>query len=669
MEIRDDQLNHIGTTEELVPSQSALPSDDPADKASRKRERELSMEPATPHRTPAEIESENSDPKDRRTPAKKNRTSTQLDATEEEEEEESGSGVSESPPTESKIRQISQGVEDMTWKHIRKDSTSERDHEMDVHNAETKTDHQITTEVSDTHEGVAAQRGDDLEEEPIKAKVAGGDEVAVPPVLLQGENPPQIIDNVGEDEHAGQADPAEVPPDAQPSDPAPLFDNPEVHPEVSATSAIPPVPPSSSPHSRRSSESEAEAEKGLKRKLRDRTVSERFVPGEVEEHTSATAPKAGATKRQRDDADSDANPRVTKRPTPPPEESEGNTEKVETSPSHSNTTPATPSTSKISGFMAYASTSSPFASVAGPSVFNKSKTPPASSSPFASTSTSFASAFATTPSSSPTKSSTNSSETPLPQKRTGFEAFASTSSPFASVAKRPKSPPPPAFGGLARSRSPSRHPTSTRSGNAFSASAFSAYAAGGAQGFSASKPRSERASPAPSEGSTRGTSVFDAGTKDDAEEESGNGAVSFSERLRSHKDDEDSEESDRVKLTEQEVHTGEEDEETMYQVRGKLYALSAQNQWKERGTGMLKLNVRREDGTGARLIMRKEAVYTVLLNATLFKGMKCFIAQDPRYIRFSVFESGTATHYNLRVQSAKAAEELIDEINSHIPGE
>lgn len=49
------------------------------------------------------------------------------------------------------------------------------------------------------------------------------------------------------------------------------------------------------------------------------------------------------------------------------------------------------------------------------------------------------------------------------------------------------------------------------------------------------------------------------------------------------------------------VHTGEEDEETVYQVRGKLYALSPQNQWKERGTGTLKLNLRREDGTGARL--------------------------------------------------------------------
>lgn len=54
-------------------------------------------------------------------------------------------------------------------------------------------------------------------------------------------------------------------------------------------------------------------------------------------------------------------------------------------------------------------------------------------------------------------------------------------------------------------------------------------------------------------------------------------------------------------------------------------------------------------GTDGFLVMRKEAVYTVLLNATLFKGMKCFLAQDPRYIRFSVFEEGATTHYNLRV--------------------
>lgn len=105
----------------------------------------------------------------------------------------------------------------------------------------------------------------------------------------------------------------------------------------------------------------------------------------------------------------------------------------------------------------------------------------------------------------------------------------------------------------------------------------------------------------------------------------------------------------------------------MHQVRGKLFVLSEQNSWKERGTGTLKLNVRKSDGAGARLgtslhlsarstilifvvVMRKEAVYSLLLNVTLFHGMACSLAQDPRYVRFSVFESGIPTHYNLRVR-------------------
>lgn len=49
--------------------------------------------------------------------------------------------------------------------------------------------------------------------------------------------------------------------------------------------------------------------------------------------------------------------------------------------------------------------------------------------------------------------------------------------------------------------------------------------------------------------------------------------------------------------------TGEEDDQTIHQVRGKLFFLVDGNQWKERGTGLLKLNVKRSDGSGARLGM------------------------------------------------------------------
>lgn len=48
------------------------------------------------------------------------------------------------------------------------------------------------------------------------------------------------------------------------------------------------------------------------------------------------------------------------------------------------------------------------------------------------------------------------------------------------------------------------------------------------------------------------------------------------------------------------VPTGEEDEQTVCQVRGKLFTLDS-GAWKERGMGIMRLNVRRDNGTGARL--------------------------------------------------------------------
>ena len=51
------------------------------------------------------------------------------------------------------------------------------------------------------------------------------------------------------------------------------------------------------------------------------------------------------------------------------------------------------------------------------------------------------------------------------------------------------------------------------------------------------------------------------------------------------------------------MSTGEEDENTKYSLRTKLYSMEPDGGWKERGVGVLKLNVRREDGKGARLGM------------------------------------------------------------------
>ncbi|KAL7280310.1 hypothetical protein ACG7TL_005224 [Trametes sanguinea] len=640
------------------PAQLSTPPDELNDsKTSRKREREVSLEPATPQATTVDVESGSAESKERRAPAKKNRTSAGvLEATQEETEEEAG--TSGSPPHETKIRQISQGVEDITWQQMQKDAPPAGEQKMDE-------DAATAAQVEDAADPTQTKLSQTTSADASKA---GSEEAVEVPPLLQGENPPIIDDSTGDIEDTGAAAGAEQPANAHvPGAPEPSTAQvPQSERALTAATSgtSHPEKPRLPPHRR---DSDSDQEKGLKRKLGDRTVSERLLPGEAVPSRSSS-PAIAATKRPRDDPEADPNTREKKRPTPPPDE-DGKTEEPKAAAS-------TASSSAFGGFMSYASTSSPFASVNGPKVFGakQSTSSPWASAASQSTASSFASSSASPFAAHKDKEGAGATATiPSAQKRTGFEAFASVTSPFASAAKRPKSPPPPSGGSsvLGRSRSPSRHGTPGRA-----TSAFSAYAAGGAQGFAAasSKRRSGSSTPALGEGSSTNVfgssaegSVLDAGRDDDSEKDSG---VSFGERLREAKDREEEEQSDEEKklnLQEQQVHTGEEDEDTVYQVRGKLYALSPQNQWKERGTGTLRLNVRREDGGGARLVMRKEAVYTVLLNATLFKGMRCFLAQDPRYIRFSVIEGAVTTHYNLRVQSAKVAEELLEEINAHIP--
>ncbi|KAI0640738.1 hypothetical protein C8Q79DRAFT_1004119 [Trametes meyenii] len=634
-------------------------------KISRKREREVSLEPATPQATTVDIDTENDGKvKDRHAPVKKNRTGADaLAVTQEEPEEEMA--LSGSPPHETKIRQISQGVEDITWKNMKKDRPESEQKMEDIVTT-------IPAQEANVAEVARPIPSDQQEETPTNDNTADKPTDVQVPTALEGENPPILNDSAGGFEDSGAAAGAEQPADSQVAGaPEPSTSHAS---SVSAASSSSSLETESAPAPRlppQRRDSDSDQEKGLKRKLGDRTVSERLLPGESVPGRSSTPPVTAA-KRPRDDPEADPNTREKKRPTPPPEEDAKEGEQKPAPP------PAPSSPSKFGGFMAYVSTSSPFASVNGPSLFGSK---PSSSSPWASA-TQSKSPFASSSSPSPFATSAasdkdaSSSNAPLAHKRTGFEAFASVTSPFASAAKRPKSPPPSSSSSsmLGRSRSPSRHGTPARPTNA-----FSAYAAGGAQGFAATPAKRRSGSSTPALGESSSANVFggsgegnalDAG-KDDEDSEKDSG-VSFGARLREAKDKDEEEASDedkKLNLTEQEVHTGEEEEETVYQVRGKLFALSPQNQWKERGTGTLRLNVRKEDGGGARLIMRKEAVYALLLNATLFKGMKCFLAQDPRYIRFSVFEGATTTHYNLRVSSAKIAEDLLEEINARIPSE
>ena len=231
--------------------------------------------------------------------------------------------------------------------------------------------------------------------------------------------------------------------------------------------------------------------------------------------------------------------------------------------------------------MAYASVASPFASVKGQNVFigasssyqikkpPRSPTPPSTPLPsIPGISTSLQSPFSQP--SFPTRSQQPSlQQTPqnTATKRTGFEAFAGSSSPFASpfTHARPKSP----LGSnsksaLARSKSPPR-----RAIQGMNAAVFTMYASGGTQMFAVPRPKRARAD-SPSGGSSRSSlegkqsPALDqlrsnensaSGEEEEGEREENEPTTSstFSEKLRSAKDlEDDRSEEEKEKLTEQE---------------------------------------------------------------------------------------------------------------------
>lgn len=337
---------------------------------------------------------EHAEHRDRRAPKKKNRVSAHLDVAAEAEEEEDAeptapeASVSGSPPHESKIRQISQGVEDMTWKNMPKHPTPQPDERKDDLKENGDVDHAHDL-MDTTHDGPekpesAPPHARVIEPEAEKADTEKGAGTSAAPPPLHEANPPVVLDDAGADEYAGGADLAEVPPpDEKEGSPASVHlmpveppravvaDRQEDDEKLLAPSTPPrrdaPIPMVISPLpvpsgrrdvtfklvSRRGSDSsdsiDGEKDKGLKRKMGDRTVSETKMPPELAKNGIALHPTAA--KRPRDDPDADENPRQTKRPTPPPDE-DGEADESSQTPTQyaTGTSPSTPA-SKIVSFI------------------------------------------------------------------------------------------------------------------------------------------------------------------------------------------------------------------------------------------------------------------------------------------------------------------------------
>lgn len=165
---------------------------------------------------------------------------------------------------------------------------------------------------------------------------------------------------------------------------------------------------------------------------------------------------------------------------------------------------------------------------------------------------------------------------------------------------------------------PVKKPQTTFSSFSSSASPFSAgLKHTSAFGSAAAQPvASSSSSPKPSAfgGYSSAFSAFAAKDKKDLKtnDKPEGSKSSFGDILKDTQEDKGNDKGDKLQMTTQDgtlfllsvlmkVPTGEEDEETIYQLRVKLHVMEKDGGWKERGTGPLRLNVRKSDGKGARL--------------------------------------------------------------------
>lgn len=118
------------------------------------------------------------------------------------------------------------------------------------------------------------------------------------------------------------------------------------------------------------------------------------------------------------------------------------------------------------------------------------------------------------------------------------------------------------------------------------------------------------------------------------------------------------------------VSTGEEGENTVFQVRTKLYVLTqdtSSNQYiyKERGIGVLKLNVSKE--SRARLVMRTDGAFRLILNVAL--STVEYQSLDPKSIRISAMEeeknTQTLRSFALRFPRLDEKQETLDALEKY----
>ncbi|ORY75014.1 hypothetical protein BCR35DRAFT_306422 [Leucosporidium creatinivorum] len=300
--------------------------------------------------------------------------------------------------------------------------------------------------------------------------------------------------------------------------------------------------------------------------------------------------------------------------------------------------------STASPFSSFSSTASPFAAVPAPS---PSRPGPAEQKP---KSKSTFGAAATPLTSAPTPSTTATPSTPA---RASHSPVASTST--APAPDTPKAAPASSLPAWTKSNAAPSTPFGKSTSALGGASPFSAFA--GKSGFAGA------GTSTPSSGSGFGS--YSAATA------SPFASVSTKDVLMENEDkgrkvgEAEEEDPDKPVFKEQEVVTGEEEDQVLHSVRSKLFVMQ-DGAWVERGTGLLKLNATKDgDKTGARLVMRADATHRLLLNATLFSKFVIEVNQE-KYVRFAIIEGAEPISYMLRLSGPANAQNLVQAVRDRV---
>lgn len=110
-----------------------------------------------------------------------------------------------------------------------------------------------------------------------------------------------------------------------------------------------------------------------------------------------------------------------------------------------------------------------------------------------------------------------------------------------------------------------------------------------------------------------------------------------------------------VNEAEEKPLTGEEEDDTVFSCRASLYHFdrsAAKPGWKERGVGVLRLNVL--PGGSSRLVMRQSGILRLLLNACLYPEIKLKCQEGLPQVSFSCINAATQADAAAAANGAEA---------------